>query len=134
MSIHLTTAQANSFNVTLSEVETATYTYYLIAFTNDQTGTEYTVIDTDASTNVARWSKFTITEGADDRTNGSLVLGNAGSYSYEIYGQTSSSNLLTASALQLLEIGKMWLDNGVDDTFTKNTETGNTFVVNNSEV
>lgn len=135
MSIHLTTGQANSITVTLYEADAQEYDYYLFVFDNDQSLTQYTVIaPADTSTNPVRWNTFSITEGVDDRINGSVILGNPGYYQYSVYGQASSTNLDPTLADSLLEIGKMRLDNGINDTFTKNTDTGGGFTVNNSEV
>ena len=68
--------------------------YYLFVFTSPM-NVQYTCIGTDLATVAQQesFSNFTIIEGVDDRTNGSLILGNTGVYDFEIYEQASSTNL-----------------------------------------
>jgi len=130
VTLQLTSDQANNVTVTLYETEQTEYDYYLFVFKSDQEQTEYTVLTTDTSTNPLRWNTMSITEGTDDRTNGSVVLGNEGFYTYEVYGQASSSNLDKALVDSgLLEQGKMLLDDGNGQTFVSN-DIDSDFVVN----
>ena len=133
MSIHLTKGQASNVTVTVYETDYQEYDYYLFVFEEQQEGTEYTVLTTDTSTNVVRWNKMSITEGTDDRTNGSVILGNEGDYKYWVYGQASSTNLdKTLADSGILEYGKMLLDPG-QQTFEENDIDAD-FVVNKISV
>jgi hypothetical protein len=84
---------------TLSENTTLTSPYYLFEFTSEG-NTSYTCISADLATvaQQARFNKFTFIEGVDDRTNGSLILGNTGVYRVNVYEQASSTNLDVANA------------------------------------
>jgi len=134
MSLHLTTGQANSLTVTLYETDGQEYDYYLFVFQDDQELTEYTVLSTDTSTNPIRWNTVIITEGVDDRANGSVILGNEGYYTYSVYGQASAVNLdKTLADSGVLETGKALLDDGAGQTFEAN-DIDSDFVVNKINV
>lgn len=79
---------------TLAEDTTISNPYYLFRFISEG-NTSYTCISADLATvaQQARFNKFTFIEGVDDRTNGSLILGNTGVYRVEVYEQVSSTNL-----------------------------------------
>ena len=79
---------------TLTENSTLSNPYYLFEFISEG-NTSYTCISADLGTEAqkARFNKFTIIEGVDDRTNGSLILGNTGVYRINVYEQISSTNL-----------------------------------------
>lgn len=85
------------------------------------TESTYYLICADTSSYTDRYNKFSIIEGADDPTNGSIILGDEGFYSYNIYEQSSSSNL-DPSGLTVIESGKMKLL-GDNQTFTKHSIT-----------
>ena len=118
--ILLTKAQANTNLVfTLEEKTTLDSPTYLFAFTSDSTNVEYTCISADLSTAGAardRANLFTITEGADDRTNGSLILGREGMYHYIVYEQTSTTNLNPDSADGIVQRGFMRLISSTSET------------------
>jgi hypothetical protein len=91
--------------VTLTESTTLTNPYYLFVFTNVSTKVQYKI-------NVNSTSD---TSGFKDRFNefafNTITLfasAQAGQFSYEIYEQSSSSNL-DPSGLNLVECGKMLL-------------------------
>ena len=111
--ILLTKATANTNLVfTLEEKTTLTTPKYLFAFTSDSTNVEYTCISADLSVAGAareRANLFTITEGVDDRTNGSLILGREGMYHYIVYEQTSTTNLDPTLATDIVQRGFMRL-------------------------
>ena len=79
---------------TLTDDSTLSNPYYLFEFISEG-NTAYTCISADLATEAqkVRFNKFTIIEGVDDRTNGSLILGNTGVYRINVYEQISSTNL-----------------------------------------
>lgn len=120
--IKLTKATTNSnIALTLTEKVTLSPVYFLFEFINDMTLTKYYVISSDTSTETERYNLFSITEGVDDQVNGSVALGDEGFYTYNVYEQSSSSNL-DPSGLTIVETGKMKLF-GDNQTFTKNSIT-----------
>ena len=96
---------------TLKRETTISNPTYLFEFESDQTFNKYYVIGTlQSSTN--RADIFTIEEGVNDPTNGQVILGNVGFYSYTVYAQTSTTNLDPNLADETVETGKMKL---IDD-------------------
>lgn len=92
--IVLSKATANiNVSIKLTDNITLASPYYLFVFTKG--GIDYPVICTDLATTAerVRASRFTITEGVNDPTNGSLILGTTGVYELNIYEQSSSTNL-----------------------------------------
>ena len=79
---------------TLTENITLVAPNFLFEFISEG-NTSYTCISADLATTAqkVRFNKFTFIEGADDRTNGSLILGNTGVYRVNVYEQASASNL-----------------------------------------
>jgi len=104
---------------------------YLFEFKSGQELTSYFVIIADISTFKDRFNEFVFTEGIDDALNGKLILGAAGFYSYDVYEQTSTTNLdPTTLTDALVESGIMKLDRGNQDYNTHIiTETYNTHTV-----
>ena len=90
--------------LTLTENTTLAIPVYLFVFTSEA-NVAYPVISTDLATAAqkARYNKFTITEGANNPTNGSLILGNTGVYDLVVYEQSSTSNLDPALATGVVE-------------------------------
>ncbi len=66
---------------------------YLFVFSKG--GNDYPVILTDQATTAqqAEYSKFNITEGGNDPTNGNFTIGTTGVYDVVIYEQSSTTNL-----------------------------------------
>ena len=129
--IVLTKNASTIFVATLWEKTTITNPVYLFEFKNDLTKTDYYCIISDTSTNVNRYNKFTFTEGVNDALNGSLILGQGGYYTYEIYEQTSATNL-DPTGLNKVEQGKMkLLDSTETPDFTSYTTSTSTNVVYN---
>ena len=85
---------------------------YLFEFESDQTFNKYYVIGTQTGTASGGRVIFTIEEGVDDPTNGQVILGNVGFYSYNIYAQSSTTNLDPTLADEKITDGKMKL---IDD-------------------
>lgn len=86
------TANTN-VSIQLTDNTTLTDPVYLFVFTKG--GIDYPVICEDLATSAEREraSRFTITEGDDDPTNGALIMGTPGVYELNIYEQASTTNL-----------------------------------------
>lgn len=117
--------QKNTVNTcvfSLAEKTTLDPVYYLFAFTNTQDDTVLTFTCTDISVNKLRYNEFEIEETAnEDRLTGKITLDLLGSYTYEIYEQSSSTNLDLASTGSLVEIGRIDVKGSEveDETFTE---------------
>jgi hypothetical protein len=91
--------------VTLTESTTLTNPYYLFVFTNVSTKVQYKInvnSTSDASAYKDRFNEFSF------NTITLFASAQAGQFSYEVYEQTSSSNL-DPSGLNMVECGKMLL-------------------------
>jgi hypothetical protein len=116
--IRLTKGQTQSIILTLTEKQLLTNPNYLFVFTNRSANTEVKFIqlnNTDVSQYKDRYNEFSIVTN----TNFSSALN--GQYDYDIYEQTSTSNLNSAG-LNLLESGIMELV-GTPFNFTEYTTT-----------
>jgi hypothetical protein len=122
--------QKNTVNTcvfSLAERTTLNPVYYLFAFTNTQDDTVLTFTCTDISVNKLRYNEFEIEETqSEDRLTGKITLDLTGSYTYEIYEQSSSTNLDLASTGNLVEIGKIDVKGAEveDETFTETRTIG----------
>jgi len=86
-------------------------------FSNDGENVNYPVIVADTSTAKGRFNCFDIVENdTTDLTNGVVRL-TSGYYNYEIYEQTSSTNLDPALADNLVEIGKARVVDNTVETY-----------------
>ena len=114
---------ANTLYFTLKEKATLTAPYYLFVFTSDLTGQSKTFLMTDISSYPYRYNKFTLTEtdSTNDLTNGTVTLKPAGFWSYKVYEQSSSSNLLVANTTGLVEEGRINVKGDDVVTFEKYT-------------
>ena len=116
--IRLTKGQTQNIILTLTEKELLTNPNYLFVFTNRSANTEVKFVrlnNTDISQYKDRYNEFSIVTN----TNFSTALN--GQYDYDIYEQTSTSNLNPAG-LNLLESGIMELV-GTPFNFTEYTTT-----------
>lgn len=111
--------QANTVTVTVTEKTTIESPTYLFSFTNDLTGLVKTCISENTSTATERYDRFVITEKTSSPNNliGEITLTNEGFWSYKIYAQESTTNLIPADADELVEQGKARI------TGTANAET-----------
>lgn len=112
--LKITKGQANTITLTLNERQTLTAPYFLFEFVNDATRQAKRVILTDTSDFPERYNQFVITEvaaGAENLTGGSVNLEPAGFWTYRVYEQTSSTNLLPAQATNTteLELGRAYV-------------------------
>jgi hypothetical protein len=116
--IRLTKGQTQNIILTLTEKQLLTNPNYLFVFTNRSANTEVKFVslnNTDISQYKDRYNEFSIVTN----TNFSTALN--GQYDYDIYEQTSTSNLNPAG-LNLLESGIMELV-GTPFNFTEYTTT-----------
>jgi hypothetical protein len=116
--IRLTKGQTQNIILTLTEKQLLTNPNYLFVFTNRSANTEVKFVrlnNTDLSQYKDRYNEFSIVTN----TNFSTALN--GQYDYDIYEQTSTSNLNPAG-LNLLESGIMELV-GTPFNFTEYTTT-----------
>ena len=116
--IRLTKGQTQNIILTLTEKQLLTNPNYLFVFTNRSTNLEVKFVklnNTDISQYKDRYNEFSIVTN----TNFSTALN--GQYDYDIYEQTSTSNLNPAG-LNLLESGIMELV-GTPFNFTEYTTT-----------
>jgi hypothetical protein len=104
----LTKNSANTIRVSLAELSTLTNPVYLIEFISDTSLISTTCIAPDTSSYPARYNEFTITEQtAPDGLLAQILLEPVGFFTYNIYEQTSATNLApNAPGTVLLETGK----------------------------
>lgn len=102
----ITRGQANTLYVTLTEKQTLTSPYYLVRFTNLITNTSKYCICSDSSSYTDRYNALAFTE-SDTETplTGQVKLNYEGEWRYEIWEQTSSTNLNPDATTSLLETG-----------------------------
>ena len=116
--MRLTKGQTQSIILTLTEKELLTNPNYLFVFTNRSANTEIKFVklnNTVVSLYKDRYNEFSIV------TNTNFATALNGQYDYDIYEQTSTSNLNPAG-LNLLESGIMELV-GTPFNFTEYTTT-----------
>ena len=108
--------------LTLAENTTLTNPYYLFKLTNDLTGEAVRFIAHDESDYTYRYNQFRVTEtsGTQVFTSGTITLNPTGFWSYEVYEQSSNSNLHEgASTVRVpVETGKVRVI-GTDTTHNK---------------
>jgi hypothetical protein len=105
MMIHLTKGETNTIVMTLTEKQLLTNPNYLFVFTNRSSNNviKFVVLNaSDTSLYKDRYNEFSIV------TNTNFASALEGQYTYEVYEQTSSSNL-NITGLNKLETGIMWL-------------------------
>jgi len=106
--IVLETAATNLIYLTCTEKSELASPIYLIRFINDTGKNETSCIVADTSSYTYRYNKFSIVEKAisPDRTAGEVTLSPYGYWRYEVYEQTSTTNLDYTLASKLVELGK----------------------------
>jgi len=104
----LTKNSANTIRVSLAELSTLANPVYLIEFISDTSLISTTCIAPDTSSYPARYNEFTITEQTSpDGLLAQILLEPVGFFTYNIYEQTSATNLApNAPGTVLLETGK----------------------------
>ena len=101
--------ESKSWYLTLTEKTTIANPTYLFSLTHRLTNNAYNFILADTSSYTTRYNKFDITEGT-------TVTLDAGEYEYEIYAQTSPTNLDPTLANELVEEGIVKVDFDVTRT------------------
>ena len=107
--LQINKAESKSWYLTLTEKTTISTPTYLFSLTHRLSNVQYNFILTDTSAYIERYNEFAITEGT-------TVTLDAGEYQYEIYAQTSPSNLDPALANELVEQGIVKVDFDVTRT------------------
>jgi len=118
MMIHLTKGETNTIIMTLTEKQSLSYPNYLFVFTNRSSNEQVKFVKlyaNDTSLYKDRYNEFSIA------TNSYFKNALEGQYTYEIYEQTSSTNL-DITGLNKLETGIMWLS-GSTMTYNQYTTT-----------
>jgi hypothetical protein len=106
--IRIVKNQSNIIVLTLTERCTLTNPLFLFRFINDESKLSYTFIAQDTSLHTDRYNRFTITEKLNPTlTLSEVYLPLSGFYHYEIYEQTSTSNLNYTLATGIVEKGKV---------------------------
>ena len=99
---------SNDVILTLSEKTTLTNAVYLFEVINDMTNDVKCFIAEDISNNKLRYNEFTFIESTtEDLLNGTFNLELSGFYKYNVYEQTSTTNLDPLLALNLIDKGKL---------------------------
>jgi hypothetical protein len=125
----------NTFVLTLTEKATLSSPVYLFRFINDMQRTEKLFIAADLSSYTSRYNKFLIpeTSGSETLTSGVINLSPAGFWRYEVYEQSSTSNLdfsLSLNPDKPLEVGKVKVV-GTPASFVKHSVSERTFKTHN---
>ena len=102
--------ESKNWYLTLTEKVTIANPYFLFAFTHRLTNEVTTVILSDISTHKERYNEFAVVEG-------STFTLDAGEFEYQVYAQTSSSNLSPALANELVESGILKVEFDVTRTY-----------------
>ena len=98
----------NTVILTLSEKTTLTNAVYLFEVINDMSNEVKCFIADDISTNKLRYNEFEFIENVtEDLLNGTFSLELSGFYKYNVYEQTSATNLNPLLALNLIDKGKL---------------------------
>lgn len=115
----------NTCFFTLSERTTLDPVYYLFELINTADNTIKTFLAEDISTNKIRGNEFEIEETqSENRLIGKITLDLIGDYTYNIYEQSSSTNLDTSLTGSLVETGRVDLIEDVtEDSSFEQTNT-----------
>ena len=110
--IKITKDSINRATFTLTENVTLTgTTFFLFEFISDDTNKSVLFTAPDISTNIGRWNEFNITETGTTSVNltgGTINLDGTGYWKYNVYQQTSSTNIsLSGKTGEAIETGKV---------------------------
>jgi len=118
--------------LTLTENVTLSSPTFLFRLTSDVTRQSVNFIASDLSSNTCRYNEFLITEtdGTEILTSGTVTLDPEGQWTYEVFEQTSTTNLDVANVDNStpLETGIV-LVKGTKTTYTKHTGIDKTIIV-----
>jgi hypothetical protein len=99
---------SNTVIFTLAEKTTLTSVVYLFELTSDESQEVKCFIATDISGNPERYNEFLFIENVtEDLLNGTFSLTLNGFYEYNVYEQSSTTNLDPTLATNLIETGKL---------------------------
>jgi hypothetical protein len=128
-------SSSNTFVVTLTEKTTITTPTYLFSFQSDVTNSYKNFIASDISASTDRYNEFIIVEvgnGTEDLYNGEIRLATLGRYTYRIYAQSSTTNLIPADADELVETGILTV-NGAEVTYIEPDDNDDNYYINQDE-
>ena len=110
--IRLQQNTVNNVILTLNELTTIDAPYYLFQFISDDTNDQKVFTGVDISTNKNRFNEFNIglTTSSEDLLNSVVKLPLKGFYKYNVYSQVSSTNLDLNNITDLVETGKVYID------------------------
>lgn len=113
--------------MTLSEKSTLTTPYYLFQFTSDLSGEIVVFLASDLSSATGRYNEFLITEtsGTVNYSSGTIELNPTGQWTYKVYEQTSSSNLIVQNSdnyPSYVEMGIVRVKGNSESTYTDTTD------------
>ena len=121
----------NNRILTLSEKTTLTNAVYLFEVINDQSGAVKCFICDDISPNPVRYNEFNFIENSnEDLLNGTFELELTGFYTYNVYEQTSTTNLGPTLATNLIETGKLEVPDNTAELTQYNGNQTQTIVFN----
>lgn len=93
--------------LTLSEKTTLSNVVYLFECINDETKNSFCFISTDLSNNKERYNKFSIIDNVTQLPLVGQMNFETGFYKYNVYEQSSSTNLDPLLAINLVDSGKL---------------------------
>jgi len=123
--VYLTKGVTSEIILTLKEKQTLSSPNYLFVFTHrgSNVAVKFVLLNNqDTSLHKERFNQFSLV------TNTYFANYDSGEWGYQIYEQTSSSNVNPANATSLLETGIMRLNDSTTFSFTK-YQTNNTYIV-----
>jgi hypothetical protein len=134
--IKIIQGQQNELHLTLDENQTLSYpsVWFLFEFIKEGTGEKFYSICTDNTADASYRTRFNHIDllelPTSDPTASEITLPYTGTYTYNVYEQTSNTNLNPANANKLLETGlcKVYAATTYRKTFT-GTNTGKTFTL-----
>lgn len=127
---------ANTVVLTLTERTTISTPTYLFSFRSLE-GDYKNFIAEDVSVQTERYNKFVITEvgtgGTEDLLTGEVILLPTGFWSYTVYAQTSTTNLVPADADEIVERGKVLVQDSDSPvtSFSEPTNNEDTYIIPN---
>ena len=102
----ITQGNSNTIRVSLAELQTLASPTFLLEFINDSSQSSVTCISADVSAFPKRYNEFVVVEKASPvALSGEVELNPVGFYTYNVYEQTSTTNLEPSLADKLLETG-----------------------------
>lgn len=121
----------NNRILTLAEKTTLTNVVYLFEVINDQSREVKCFIAEDISPNPVRYNEFNFIENTtEDLLNGTFELELTGDYTYNVYEQTSATNLDPILATNKIETGKLQVPDNTAEITQYNGNQTQTVVFN----